>query len=88
MTYFLSYIVFIIFTIFKLYYGQVEIRRDVTQLSDEEKDNILDALYKMKDSKSKWDSSYSAFDYYAVVHRYAFLYTAPPESAQGHNRWS
>ena len=62
------------------------IRKDVVQLTKEEKDSILTALLRMKDTESKYDSSYSAFDYFAYVHKYAFENSRV--GAQGHNRWS
>lgn len=59
------------------------IRRNVADLTQRERDSLLQALYAMKNSPSKWDPSFSAYDYYVRVHEIAF-----PENQFGHLRWS
>ena len=75
-----------LFVIRYLQANDVLIRKDVVQLTEDEKEAILNALFTMKEIPSEYNSSYSAFDYFAYVHKYAFDFTAV--GAQGHNRWS
>lgn len=60
-------------------------RKDVIHMTSEEKDKILDAIYLMKTVPSRFDSNYTAWDYYGWVHGEAFKNIT---HIYGHNRWS
>ena len=47
----------------------VPIRRDITSFSEGEKQNLLNALYKMKASPSPYNASYSSYDYFTYIHK-------------------
>lgn len=60
-----------IFTILFIHFGiaiDVGIRRNIIDLSTTQKDQFLQGLYKMKSTRSKYDATYSSYDYYAFVY--------------------
>eukprot|EP00484_Ammonia_sp_Unknown_P027473 CAMPEP_0197031160 /NCGR_PEP_ID=MMETSP1384-20130603/10247_1 /TAXON_ID=29189 /ORGANISM="Ammonia sp." /LENGTH=259 /DNA_ID=CAMNT_0042460651 /DNA_START=43 /DNA_END=818 /DNA_ORIENTATION=- len=65
---------------------EIGIRKDVLDMSDDEKAAFLEGLYKMKSTPSKYNSSFSSYDYYAWVHRYALENSHI--GANGHQRWN
>ena len=59
----------------------IQIRKNSLDLTDDEKDAILDALYLMKQTPSIYDPSYNAYDtvmqnglfYHGIVYSYTYL---------------